>query len=671
MKSAAEKQNMEVRRRTKAMKHLLTKGAIVLIVAVTINTVLCTGSAQAVEIDWPEPNWPEIFEPNRLLTFYIEMDPCDWHDIINNHPITDPNVGLRGCLPEEIERPAWFWMEGEQALKIKVAVRRKKGEAFPDENDPCKVALKIDINQYYPEDPNAATEWHGLKKLSLEVNIDAVDAIAEGVAVNIHRMASATEGYGWPVWHANWCKLYVNGVYKGLYANVEQYDKQHLKHRNIYDAHGHTWLYKNHDCEGKFVLRVGDDTYPRSQAVEALCYNPFYSDLPETQSSGGLCSVPDDANVIADMNQWVDMKRMLSSAAIDAFLSNSDPLFEASNNTYFWDPNINEPNLIGKKRLYFPWDVDASFKAYTRDIYYTGSSWANLLLDIPVFRSQYNQIMRDLLAGPLTEENIYALLDTIEPVIAHAISVDPYDKVGDAATQIDTLKTWFSNRIINVHNQVYFDEPQMPPGIVLLNDDFNNVVWDANWTNSSTWVRDDAFAAHELPSAQAPAKASGTFTCVDVNTSDAETVHVDFWLQKDDTETEGDITLYYYNGTSYVNVSDLDTIGDDDEWLHYTDAITDSNYFVSNFKIRFDAVMGNGENVWVDEVVITKELPTGTPCDAANLDGTGLVDFADYALFAPDWQQTGGGLTGDITGNGVVDEYDLAEIALYWLSDCL
>ena len=662
------------------MKHLLTKGAIVLIVAVTINTVLCTGSAQAVEIDWPEPNWPEIFEPNRLLTFYIEMDPCDWHDIINNHPITDPNVGLRGCLPEEIERPAWFWMEGEQALKIKVAVRRKKGEAFPDENDPCKVALKIDINQYYPEDPNAVTEWHGLKKLSLEVNIDAVDAIAEGVAVNIHRMASATEGYGWPVWHANWCKLYVNGVYKGLYANVEQYDKQHLKHRNIYDAHGHTWLYKNHDCEGKFVLRVGDDTYPRSQAVEALCYNPFYSDLPETQSSGGLCSVPDDANLIADMNQWVDMKRMLSSAAIDAFLSNSDPLFEASNNTYFWDPNINEPNLIGKKRLYFPWDVDASFKAYTRDIYYTGSSdgWDTLILDIPVFRSQYNQIMRDLLDGPLTFADINDLLDTVEPVITAAAEADPWlmshinDRIGatTAAEVFDWLRNWFSQRIPNVLAQVEFDDPTLPPGIILLDDGFEGAVWDANWTG--TWVEDTSTYCRGASSAHAYKDNYGDFNCVALDTSSAAAVHVDFWLQKNNISSYT-AKFYYYNGTTYDEVNDIDALGADDEWIHYTDTITDSNYFIPNFRIQFSATLsggGPGRDIWVDDVTITKEMPEGTPCDAANLDGTGLVNFNDFAILANDWWLTGSGLAGDIDANDVVNFADLDWMFDYWLEDC-
>ena len=284
------------------MKSVLTKAAIV---AIVLNIVLCTGSAQAVEIDWPEPNWPEIFEPNQLLTFYLEMDPCDWQDILHNSPGPDPP----DCILVEIERPAMFWMEGEEHLKIKVAVRRKKGFAFPDEVDPCKVGLKIDINQYYPEDPNAATEWHGLKKLSLEVNIDAMDVISEGVACNIHRMASVPKGYGYDAgaFYANWVKLYVNGNYIGIYVNNEQRDKQFLRNRGIYVGHGLTWLYKYADCVTSFILKVGDDDFPRSPAVEALCYAPFVNNDITYRPTGGVCEVPDDANVIADMEQWVDM----------------------------------------------------------------------------------------------------------------------------------------------------------------------------------------------------------------------------------------------------------------------------------------------------------------------------------------------------------------------------
>ncbi len=650
--------------------NLLTKAAMVAIVAVAITAGL-SNSAQAVEVNWPDPLWPEIFEPNwpmfggqpnEPMTLYIDMNSADWTAIKNNTP--EPG----GCIAVEVAKKGWFWMKGESDKKIRVEIRRKKGFAFPDESNPVKVALKIDINQYYPEDPNAATDWHGLKKLSLETNLDAINVIAEGVAVNLHRMGSATEGYGWPVWHGNWCKLYVNGTFNGIFVFVEQYDKEYMQHRNLYDAHGHSWLYKHHDCDGHFVLKVGDDTVPRSQAVEALCYSPFYSSVAQTQSSGGQCSVPDDANIIADMNQWVDMKRMLSSAAIDVFLSNSDPLFENSNNTYFYDPNINEPNLAGKKRLYFPWDVDASFKAYNRTIYYTGSSWSTLLLDIPVFRSMYNQIIRDLLAGPFTQQNINKFLDTIQPVISHAVSVDPYDNVASASAEIATLKTWFAGRIQSVKDQVNMDEPQLPPGIVLLNDAFSGATWDANWTNSGSWARDTAVYAHALPSAKAPAKgAASTLTCDDLDASDAAAIHVTFWVNLDDTDPSEDITLSYYNGSSYVTVADLDALGDEDTWHYYSATITDSNYFKSNFKIRFNNLyLENGENVWIDEVVITKE----TGCTQANLDCTDPVDFTDFAMLGDDWQLTGSGLDGDINGDGTVDEEDLAEIAAYWLNNC-
>ena len=653
------------------------------VIAIAINVLLCPNLTQAVEINWPEPNWPEIFEPNwpmfggqpnEPMTLYLDMNSADWDDVIGNSP--EPG----GCIAVEVARKAWFWMKGEDANKIRVEVRRKKGFAFPDESNPVKVALKIDINQYYGEDPNAAPDWHGLKKLSLEANSDSIDVISEGVACNIHRMASATESYGWPVWHANWCKLYVNGTFNGIFVFVEQYDKSYLQHRNIYDAHGHTWLYKYHDCDGHFVLKVGDDTTPRSQAVEALCYSPFYSSVAQTQSSGGQCSVPDDANIIADMNQWVDMKRMLSSAAIDAFLANSDPLFESSNNTYFWDPNINEPNLAGKKRLYFPWDVDASFKAYTVDIYYTGSSdgWDELILDIPVFRSQYNQIMRDLLDGPLTFADINDLLDTVEPVITAAAEADPWlmshinDRIGatTAAEVFDWLRNWFSQRIPNVLAQVEFDDPTLPPGIILLDDGFEGAVWDANWTG--TWVEDTSTYCRGASSAHAYKDNYGDFNCVALDTSSAAAVHVDFWLQKNNISSYT-AKFYYYNGTTYDEVNDIDALGADDEWIHYTDTITDSNYFIPNFRIQFSATLsggGPGRDIWVDDVTITKEMPEGTPCDAANLDGTGLVNFNDFAILANDWWLTGSGLAGDIDANDVVNFADLDWMFDYWLEDC-
>jgi len=62
--------------------------------------------------------------------------------------------------------------------------------------------------------------------------------------------------------------------------------------------------------------------------------------------------------------------------------------------------------------------------------------------------------------------------------------------------------------------------------------------------------------------------------------------------------------------------------------LHYSAKIPDSQYFVSNFRIRFDATLGSGENVWVDDVVILKEVqsPNNYKLDL-EVQFTNVIDF--------------------------------------------
>ena len=57
-------------------------------------------------------------------------------------------------------------------------------------------------------------------------------------------------------------------------------------------------------------------------------------------------------------------------------------------------------------------------------------------------------------------------------------------------------------------------------------------------------------------------------------------------------------------------------------------------------------------------------------CDAANLDGIGIIDFFDYSILASDWEESGIGLSGDINSDEIVNFKDLEIIAYNWLSDC-
>lgn len=57
-------------------------------------------------------------------------------------------------------------------------------------------------------------------------------------------------------------------------------------------------------------------------------------------------------------------------------------------------------------------------------------------------------------------------------------------------------------------------------------------------------------------------------------------------------------------------------------------------------------------------------------CYAASIDGVDPVNFTDFSMLAPDWQQTGLGLTGDLDKDCFINAKDLAIIAEYWLENC-
>jgi len=630
------------------MKHLLTI-AIVAIVTVALNTILCTSWTQA-----QIPDWPGIFEPTHLLTLNIQMvNPADW------------NV-IRYDMTFDIEVPALFWADGEECNKLYVSVRRKSGDALPSETDPFKISLKIDINEYV-----SGQKWHSLNKLSLE-NGDDQDVLSEGLACNLHHIASGPEGYGYSAYYANWVKLYVNGVYRGVYVNHEQRDKQFLRNRGLY-VKDHVWLYKSTGAMG-FELEVGDDTNPASPAVLALCYAPLVcANCGDLTPPGGVCPTPDDAKLVTDVNKWVNVQAMLALGAVNAFVTNTDSLFSHDGrNCYFLDFDDGSD----RKRMYFPWDQDSVITSVNWNIYERSggpTTWQQIIFGNPTFRSQYNGIMRDLLNGPLSEANIHAFLDMVEPVLTEALAADPYNKFGTGGAagvqeQFNSLRDWISDRIVNVLEQVDCDEPPPPAGIILLQDSFEGAAWDGNWVSPHNWLKDTTTYSHGTSSAWANPDNNGYFTCDALDTSDATAIHMHFWFMKNNTDAAQDVLLYYYNGTNYNLIADLDTLGSDDVWLHYTNIITDSQYFVSNFRIRFDATPEKRENVWIDDIVVTKEIRC--ECNSANLDGINPVNLKDFAILAGDWQLTGPELVGDINRDLIVNFKDLFQIVRYWLSEC-
>ena len=265
-------------------------------------------------------------------------------------------------------------------------------------------------------------------------------------------MASGPEGYGYDAWRGNWVKLYVNGHYYGVYFNAEQLDKRFLVNRGIYVRH-QTWLYQYRGAYN-YTLEVGDDLNPRSPAVNELCYRPFRNESDPLLKPDVFCDPPSGTELVEQLDNWIDMRGMLAMAAVNAFVSNPDSLFTHERNSHFLDFSIAD----GRKRMYFPWDVDAANFRKSTTIFGSSTGYEQLILTVPVFRGLYCWIICDLIAGPLSEDSLLTFIDRIEPVLIQAVADDPYNQLGTntlegVAGYFDDIRQKLVDRVESVRTQ--------------------------------------------------------------------------------------------------------------------------------------------------------------------------------------------------------------------------
>ena len=405
---------------------------VVCVLAIAIVGALAAqASAQAPD----HSTWPGVYDPFHVFDLHLEMDSGDFSTIRNDST-------------NEIEVPAMFNATGE--TPILVSVRRKSSRTVS--SAPNKFSMKVDINEFEDE-PGGAELWHGVNKLSLENGVDN-SVVAEGLAWNLHELASAPEFYG-PDYHAGlaaWVRLFVNGEYLGVYANVEQRDNRFLRNRGLPRRDGERWLYEIDDMTG-WELEAGE--LPHSPTFQELCYKPF------STTKKPACATPDAETLAARLPEIIEMDEMLVQGAIDAFSSNADALFSHGKN--FRHADFADPAL---KRRYYMWDLDGALTNAGSSIYARGSGrklaetdYQKIILGNPAFRAQYNGIMcglTDPATGPLSVGSIHGFLDDLEPLLTSALDADPA-VAGSPGALFDTLRSFATNQVTSVRSQVAAD----------------------------------------------------------------------------------------------------------------------------------------------------------------------------------------------------------------------
>jgi hypothetical protein len=125
--------------------------------------------------------------------------------------------------------------------------------------------------------------------------------------------------------------------------------------------------------------------------------------------------------------------------------------------------------------------------------------------------------------------------------------------------------------------------------------------------SNSRWWRDSSMAYDNIYSAQFRGQAmgrSGNLVTLDINTSTLSSFTIDFWYQDDDTN-ENQFLVEYWDGNQWDTIADLGSTTQEDQWLNYNDVVSETQYMISDFKVRWVCnSLSTEENIWVDLVTL-------------------------------------------------------------------
>ena len=155
----------------------------------------------------------------------------------------------------------------------------------------------------------------------------------------------------------------------------------------------------------------------------------------------------------------------------------------------------------------------------------------------------------------------------------------------------------------------------------------------SGWVATGNWAKESNYAYSGSFSADfdgGGGGASGYLTSPSMNCSGSDAINVDFWWN-DRALDDGDLMLEYYNGSAWNSHQDLNQEASGNGWHHYTETVTDSQYFVSDFQIRWWANnLWSGETACVDVVTVT-ESGSGSSY-SLDLNGGFVIDLDEYPL---------------------------------------
>lgn len=136
--------------------------------------------------------------------------------------------------------------------------------------------------------------------------------------------------------------------------------------------------------------------------------------------------------------------------------------------------------------------------------------------------------------------------------------------------------------------------------IILMDDGFNDL---DNWSSTNWQIQTDQW--NSSPSSVKSSNGNeGNLQSNLLNTSSASELSISFWYRLSGGVDASDVDFMMYDGSGGPDLVD-NLYGVEDTWVYYNYTTTDTQYFISDFYIRFNSNLQGSETVWIDDLTIT------------------------------------------------------------------
>ncbi|MEL6657390.1 MAG: CotH kinase family protein [Bacteroidota bacterium] len=283
----------------------------------------------------------------------------------------------------------------------------------------AKKSFKVSFNTFLDQ------KWEGLEKLNLNGEHNDPTVSRAKICWDMMR------GIGVPAPRANHVALYINGDYRGLYANVEHIDDELVQQR-FGNRNGN--LYKCLYPADLAYLGENPDNYklaPNGRRAYDLRTNEEeddYSDLANFISIINLTPIDD---LPCELEAVFNVDTYLRIMVIDVLTGNWDG-YRNQNNFYLYH------NTATEKFEYIPYDLDN-----TMGIDWFGVDWTmrdvygwmpsgqdrplfNRILEVPDYRARFSYYMRNFMLTYYNPGNLFAGFDELRDRLGPFVAADDF-----------------------------------------------------------------------------------------------------------------------------------------------------------------------------------------------------------------------------------------------------